>query len=73
MLAGGTNHSQEALVDRQIVIASVIALVLATAVKIHAPIEAGANTEMANTWIQTAGTAQPSAFSQPDPMSLVGP
>jgi hypothetical protein len=34
-------------VDRQIVIASVIALVLATAVKIHAPIEAGANTEMA--------------------------
>lgn len=59
--------------DRQIVIASVIALVLATAVKIHAPVEAAANTQTANTWIQMTDTAQPSAFIQPDPMWLVGP
>jgi len=60
-------------VDRQIVIASVIALVLATAVKVHAPVETAANTEMANTWIQMTGAAQTSAFIQPDPMWLVGP
>jgi hypothetical protein len=59
--------------DRQIAIASVIALTLATVVKIHAPVEVAANTEMANTRIQTAGTIQPSAFTQPDPMWLVGP
>ena len=59
--------------DRQIAIASVIALTLATAVKIHTPVQAAANTEMANTRIQTAGAIQPSAFTQPDPMWLVGP
>ena len=59
--------------DRQIVIASVIALTLVAAVKIHPPIEAGANSEMANTRIQAAGATAPSTFTQPDPMWLVGP
>ena len=50
--------------DRQIVIASVIALTLVAAVKIHPPIEAGANSEMANTQIQAAGATEPSTFTQ---------
>jgi hypothetical protein len=59
--------------DRQIVIASVIALTLAAAVKIHSPIEAAANSETANTQIQTVSAAHPLTFTQPDPMWLVGP
>ena len=71
MLAHGS--LVEVLVDRQLVVASVIALVLATAVKVHAPVETAANTEMANTWIQTTGAARTSALIKPDPMWLVGP
>ena len=59
--------------DRQIVIASVIALTLVIVVKIHPPIEVAAKFEMANTQIQAAGATQPSTFTQPDPMWLVGP
>jgi hypothetical protein len=58
--------------DRQIVIASVIALTLAAVVKIHSPIEAAANSETANTQIQAVGATEPSTFTQPDPMWLVG-
>jgi len=72
MLAGGANHRRRLL---WIVKSSshLFALVLATAVKIHAPVEAAANTQTANTSIQMTDTAQPSAFIQPDPMWLVGP
>lgn len=59
--------------DRQIAIAVVVALTLATAVKIHSPIEAAANFETVNTQVQAAGASEPSAFTQPDPMWLVGP
>ena len=59
--------------DRQIVIASVIALTLAAVVKIHSPIEAAANSETANTQIQAVGATEPSTFTQPDPMWLMGP
>jgi hypothetical protein len=59
--------------DRQIIIASVIALTLVAAVKIHSPIEAAANSEATNTQIQAAGATEPSTFTQPDPMWLVGP
>lgn len=59
--------------DRQFVIASVIALTLAAAVKIYSPIEAAANSETANTQIQTVSAAYPLTLAQPDPMWLVGP
>ena len=59
--------------DRQIIVAIVVALSLATAIKIHPPIEAAANTETANTRIQAVGETQAARFTQPDTTWLVGP
>ena len=56
--------------DRQIVIATFIALTLATVVKVFTPIESAATTHMVK--VQQTAQNLPLTFT-PDPMWLVGP
>jgi len=61
--------------DRQLIVAVIIAFTLATAVKILTPVETAANV---HGMIGTSGALQtsrdlPLTFTQPDPMWLVGP
>jgi len=56
--------------DRQIAIATFIALTLATVVKVVTPIESAATTHMVK--VQQTAQNLPLTFT-PDPMSLVGP
>jgi hypothetical protein len=56
--------------DRQIAIATFIALTLATVVKVVTPIESAATTHMVR--VQQADQSLPLTFT-PDPMWLVGP
>jgi hypothetical protein len=59
--------AQEAFMDRQIVIAGVVALTLASIAKVLPSNAIMANTETVKTQIQTF------APTQPDPLWLVGP
>ena len=59
--------------DRQIVIASFMALTLATTIKVLAPVELPADSSVASTSVQAFTVVQPANFAQPDTIWLVGP